>query len=91
LGRVQAFSIPGLDCWFPSLDHDPPHFHVRRPGEWEIRVRIMTTTRGNLDWYPKWPPGFGGPTRSLRKVLARLVVEHRVDLLQEWEEKVYRS
>lgn len=43
MGRVQAFSIPGLDCWFPSLDHDPPHFHVRRPGEWEIRVRIMTT------------------------------------------------
>jgi hypothetical protein len=91
LGRVHAFSIPGLDCWFPSLDHDPPHIHVRRPGEWEITVRIMTTTRANLDWRPKWPPAFGGPTRSLRKVLARLVVEHRVDLLREWERKVHRS
>ena len=36
--RLEAFSIPGLDLFFNSLDHLPPHFHARRRGEWEIRV-----------------------------------------------------
>lgn len=26
--------------WFYSGDHEPPHFHARRPGEWEARVFI---------------------------------------------------
>jgi len=90
LGRVDAFSIPGFDCRFPSLDHDPPHFHVRRTGEWEIKVRIMTTTLSHLDWEPKWPPGFPGPHRALRRSLAGFVVQHRVALLDEWEQKVHR-
>ena len=91
LGHVDAFSIPGLECRFPSLDHDPPHFHVRRAGEWEIKVRILTTTSNRLDWEPKWPPHFSGPQRSLRRTLAVLVAQHRVALIGEWERKVGRS
>ena len=88
MGRVEAFSIPELDCRFPSLDHHPPHFHVRRAGEWEIKVRILTTTVRHLDWEAKWPPDFSGPRRPLRMMLAGLVVEHREILLEEWERKV---
>jgi hypothetical protein len=36
--RLDAFSVAGLELFFNSLDHLPPHFHARRPGEWEIRV-----------------------------------------------------
>ena len=90
MGRVEAFSIRGLDCWFPSLDHDPPHFHVRLAREWEIEVPILTTTVRHLDWGPKWPPDFAGPRRPLRMMLAGLVVEHRVSLLEEWERKVQK-
>jgi Domain of unknown function (DUF4160) len=35
--RVACFEIPGLTCWFWSNDHDPPHFHVKREGEFELQ------------------------------------------------------
>ena len=38
--RVACFEIPGLSCWFWSNDHNPPHFHVKREGEWEIQVNF---------------------------------------------------
>ncbi|MBA2663238.1 MAG: DUF4160 domain-containing protein [Bradymonadaceae bacterium] len=38
MGKVDSFAIPGLELLFYSSDHPPPHFHVRKPGEWEIRV-----------------------------------------------------
>lgn len=34
--KVACFKIPGLSCWFWSNDHDPPHFHAKKEGEWEI-------------------------------------------------------
>jgi hypothetical protein len=36
--KVACFEIVGLTCWFWSNDHDPPHFHVKRQGEWEYKV-----------------------------------------------------
>jgi hypothetical protein len=34
--KVKCFEIPGLYFWFWSDDHDPPHFHAKRRGEWEL-------------------------------------------------------
>ncbi len=41
MGGIDAFNISGLEIYFRSNDHPPPHFHVRRSGEWEIRVFIV--------------------------------------------------
>ena len=30
MGRVDAVSIAGLELWFNSSDHLPPHFHDRK-------------------------------------------------------------
>lgn len=38
--KLVCFEIPGLSCWFWSNDHDPPHFHAKKEGEWEIRVKF---------------------------------------------------
>ena len=38
---VRAFDLPGLKAWFWSCDHEPPHFHVLRSGEWEVRVYFL--------------------------------------------------
>jgi hypothetical protein len=38
--KVESFEISGLSCWFWSNDHDPPHFHVKKHGEWEIKVKF---------------------------------------------------
>src|SRR5438270_32830 len=40
MAKVQCFGLPGLHMWFWSNDHDPPHFHVKREGEWEIKIKF---------------------------------------------------
>lgn len=90
MGHVTAIGVPGLDLWFNSSDHLPPHFHARRPGEWEIRVYILETTGAELAYSPRWPPGVRPPARLLA-ALRRAVVGNRLALLAEWEQKVVVS
>lgn len=86
---VTALSVDGLELSFLSNDHRPPHFHATRPGEWEIRVYILTTTERKLHYSIKWSrKGAEGPGGRLRRALRRAVAQHRVALLAEFEEKV---
>ena len=88
MGRVTAIDIPGLDLWFNSSDHLPPHFHARKAGEWEIRVQILETTEDGLAYSIKWPKnGARIPGKALR-ALHQATLEHRDALLVEWEQKV---
>ena len=85
LGRVDVFVIAGLDLWFNSHDHGPPHFHARRPGEWEIRVYFLSSTEERLDFEVRWgrePPG------AYVRTLTEHVTTGRAELLNEWEQKV---
>lgn len=86
--RVSAFSIAWLDLWFNSSDHLPPHFHARRPGEWEIRVFFLLSSEGRLEYSVKWRDKRRGPRRSDLDLLSRLIVEQREALVKEWNEKV---
>jgi hypothetical protein len=83
--KVASFEIPGLTCWFWSNDHDPPHFHVKRDGEWEIRVRFAEeeSRMFELVW------GRAPKAKVLREI-ATNVVAHRARLLAEWEANVNR-
>ncbi len=85
MGQVDAFVVGGLDLWFNSDDHRPPHFHARRPGEWEIRVFFLTCTIRDLRFEIKWGRG---PGRTYRRELLARVEEYRDRLLEEWECKV---
>ena len=86
---VEAFSLDGVELWFNSADHEPAHFHVRRPGLWEIRVSILATTEDELAFRERWPRYGARVSGRLQKRLRRLVVRHRVALLAEWEQKVF--
>ena len=88
MGKVDAFSIDGLRLWFNSSDHRPPHFHVKKPGDWEIRVFILTTQENSLDFNIKVLFSKRQPTSAEQKKIANLVVTHREALLEEWETKV---
>ncbi|MCB9520196.1 MAG: helix-turn-helix domain-containing protein [Myxococcales bacterium] len=57
--KLSSFVIDGLLLFFYSADHAPPHFHASRPGEWEIRVFIDTTTVERLHYTLKYPRGAG--------------------------------
>lgn len=83
MAKVECFDIPGLKCWFYSNDHDPPHFHVKQDGQWEIRVKfaLVESQMFELKW-GKPPSG-----KVLRQI-AKCVKDHRAQLLAEWEEKV---
>ncbi len=41
MAGVAAFEIDGITLWFWSDDHEPPQFHAKRNGEWEVKVHFM--------------------------------------------------
>jgi hypothetical protein len=85
IAKVACFTIPGLTCWFWSNDHDPPHFHVKREGEWELKVNFAEGDARMFELL--W--GDAPKTRILREIADR-VNENRIELLAEWEAKVNR-
>ncbi len=85
VGKVEAFSAAGLDLWFNSLDHYPPHFHARRAGQWEVRIYFLNCTEHLMDYDLKW--GRSLVRKELRE-LGTQALKHRASLLAEWEAKV---
>lgn len=85
--RLEAFSVAGLDLFFNSLDHLPPHFHARRPGEWEIRVYFLVSG-AKLAYDLKWSRKKSGVPASMAEALKAAVNANRAQLLREWEAKV---
>lgn len=77
---------------FHPSDHDPPHFHARCSGEWEIRVWFLECTEAGLEYERVWPPeGKGGPSSRQRKAILDEVIGNRRALLREWSKKVKTS
>lgn len=91
MAKLTSFSIGGLELFFNSLDHLPPHFHLKKLGEWEIRVFFLLCTKDHLSFEVKWPPKFHKLPGRIEKILLRLVIQHRVAVLEEWESKVGKS
>lgn len=82
MATVKAFHVAGLKMWFWSHDHEPPHFHAKREGEWEVKVHFLRAAGEMIElvWADRKPQ-----SRIVRE-LARLAEEHRLELLEEWEE-----
>jgi hypothetical protein len=88
VGKVDAFSLAGVELWFNSSDHLPPHFHASRRGEWEVRVFFLLCTERHLEWSLKWKDrSRSTPQRTLAELRDRSV-KFRAELLAEWEAKV---
>ena len=81
MGKVDAFTIGGLDVW-------PAHIHVKRRGTWEIRVYFLLCSDGPLAFDYKWGKGV---TAAFKAKILQPVLEHQAALLIEWENKVCRS
>jgi len=88
LGRVDAFSVPGVELWFNSSDHLPPHFHASKRGEWEIRVFFLLCTEVHIEWSLKWKDRRRAVPRRALAELRGQSVRFRAELLAEWEAKV---
>jgi hypothetical protein len=81
MANVKCFSIAGVKLWFWSNDHHPPHFHAKINGEWEVVVRFLEREENMFKM--KWQKKIFGSHH--RKMLADMAVEHRAELLKEWE------
>ena len=88
MGRVDAFSVPGVELWFNSSDHLPPHFHASRRGEWEVRVFFLLCTQRHVEWSLKWKDRRRALPRRALTALREGSVRFRAELLAEWEAKV---
>ena len=81
MATVTAFQISGLKIWFCSNDHEPPHFHVKRRGEWEVKVSFLLAPDDMIEIL-----GSGSPSKKELKTLTQLAVEHRLELLEQWQQ-----
>jgi hypothetical protein len=83
MATVEAFQIDGLTIWFWSNDHEPPHFHAKRRGEWEVKLKFMLGPSDMIEvesWSKKTPP------KKVLKELTSRAEKHRVALLKQWQE-----
>jgi hypothetical protein len=87
VGRVTSFALAGLELWFNSDDHMPPHFHAERPGEWEVRVYFLRDRADMCE--TRWTTRRGRPSQGDLSRLAGLAEANRVALATEWELKVH--
>lgn len=81
VATVKAFDLDGLKLWFWSNDHDPPHFHAKRRGEWEVKVKFLLPEDEMIEL--AWSTG-NFPNRTI-KALCKLAADNRAALLEEWE------
>jgi hypothetical protein len=82
MATVRAFQMAGLKLWFWSNDHEPPHFHAKRSGEWEVKVHFLWEPSEMIEvvWADK------KPSSKVLKSLTALAEEHRAELLAQWEQ-----
>jgi hypothetical protein len=84
--KVQAFNLAGLDLvFYTSPEHDPPHFHTKKPGHWEIRVYFLECQPDWLEYDVVFDKTRKGLSKADEKRLRDEVVGHMYDLLLEWE------
>lgn len=84
--RVDSIVVVGLDLWFNSHDHLPPHFHAEKPGDWAVRVHFLRDPSVMCEVvYTRRPRR---PTKKELKALVTRAEANREQLLQEWERKV---
>jgi hypothetical protein len=86
MANLTCFSIAGIKLWFYSHDHEPPHFHAKRKGEWEYRVRFLEGPENMFELV--WANKRKRMSKADRELLQSSVETHRLEVLREWEEKV---
>lgn len=79
-------SVTGIELWFNSNDHLPPHFHAERLGDWQIKVHFMRVQSEMVEVVYTARPRH--PTKGELKELLLQAETHRVALLKEFDRKV---
>jgi len=81
--NLKCFAIAGLKLWFWPDDHEPPHFHAKRNGEWEYKINFLEDDAMMFEEY--WTNKKAGMSRQDKEQIIGMVNAHRLAILQEWE------
>ena len=84
--RVACFAAAGIELWFNSNDHLPPHFHAEKLREWAVRVFFLREPQEMFEVV--YSNRRRRPSRSDVKEIVRQAEAHRVELLEQWERAV---
>ncbi len=84
MARLTCFGIAGMRLWFYSNDHEPPHFHAKRRGEWEYKVSFLLPPSEMLELV--WSKKKVQMSKGDRRLLEQMVEQHRFEILREWEQ-----
>jgi hypothetical protein len=82
MARVVCFDVPGIEMWIPSGDHEPPHFHARRPGHWRVRVFFLEPAGRMIR---DIRPARAQIRASVRKALLAGAEQNRQALIEQWQ------
>ncbi|MBS0289816.1 MAG: DUF4160 domain-containing protein [Proteobacteria bacterium] len=72
---------------FYSNDHEPPHVHVMRRGEWEIKVKFLNCTKDFLDYEAVVPKREKLKSAEVQEIL-KDILPVKSELYDEWCKKV---
>jgi Domain of unknown function (DUF4160) len=86
MAKLACFTIPGIELWFFSHDHLPPHFHAKRRGQWEIRVFFLESSANEM--FKVVRPKGKEISKGDLELLEAKVKAFRAEILEEWERKV---
>jgi hypothetical protein len=89
MAKITCFSIPGMQLWFFSNDHEPPHFHAKRSGEWEYKVNFLESSSKMFELV--WSTKKSQMSKTDRELLQEMVGKNQIEILREWEQKVIVS
>jgi hypothetical protein len=81
--KVACFAVAGVELWFNSNDHLPPHFHAEKVREWQVRVFFIEGARGMFEVV--YSNRKNRPSKSDLKEIVQLTEAHRAELLAQWE------
>ena len=84
--KAACFSLGGIELWFNSNDHLPPHFHAEKPREWEVRVFFLRDAHAMIEIV--FSNRARRPSKADLKELVQLTEAHREELLVQWEAAV---
>jgi Domain of unknown function (DUF4160) len=86
MAKLTCFSIPGMELWFWSNDHEPAHFHAKRKGEWLYKVNFQNPAGEMFECI--WSTKKSGMPKADWKLLEEMVEKYRDEIQKEWEKKV---
>jgi len=81
--KVACFAVAGIELWFNSNDHLPPHFHAEKAREWQVRVFFLRNSKEMIEvGYSNRPRR---PSKADVKEIVQQTEAHRTELYAQWE------